>query len=142
MRYIMLVSWVFAGFVLKAGVPADTITFWTISYDKTIIIRGNVILTRSPTYELTVKEGSLKNIAVSFIYDTGQPKTSLLEVKEKNEVLRTIASDPDIGAYFVVPVKELIGTHQPGVRYELDFYYTDDRGQKNLKLGTIIFIFK
>ncbi len=128
--------------VSKAKEVTDTVTFWTISYDKTVIISGNIMLARVPTYELTVKEGSLKNLIVSFVYDTGQPTTSSLEIKEKNEILRTIPHDPDMGPYFVVPIKEMIGTHQPNVRYELDFYYSDDRGQKNLKLGTIAFIMK
>lgn len=142
MRYLMLIVWVCAGLVSKAGVSADTVTYWTISYDKALVIRGNVTQAQVPKYELTVKEGLVKDLSISFVYDNGQPKVSSLVVKEKNEELRTIESNPDIGGCFVVPVKELIGTHQTGVRYELDFYYTDNRGEKGRKLGTITFIFK
>jgi hypothetical protein len=141
MRFSIVISLILACLSSRAGILADTINFWTIRYDKTVIIRGNETQ-RAPVYELTVKEGSLKDLTVSFVYDSGQPKTSSLAVKEKNEILRTIESDPDIGGYFVVPVRELIGTHQPNVQYTLEFYYSDSRGQKDVKLGTIIFIFK
>ena len=142
MKYFLIFIFLLTGLLSKANGVSDTITYWTISYDKTVIVRGNLTLAQSPKYELTVKEGLLKNLTVSFVYDAGQPQGSSLVVKEKGETLRTIQHDPDIGAYFIVPVKELISTHQPNVKYELDFYYSDDRGQKNLKLGTIIFIFK
>lgn len=142
MRYTLISVLMLVAFLTKADIHPDTVTYWQISYDKTVIIRGNLNSTRPPVHELTVNQGSLKNLTISFVYDAVQPNTSTLTVKEKNEVLRTVAHDPIIGPYFVVPVRELIGTHQPDVRYELDFYYTDDRGQKDLKIGTIIFIFK
>jgi hypothetical protein len=142
MKFVLAVVLVFTCLSSRAYTPADTITFWTIRYDKTIIISGNVTQILAPRYDLTVKDGALKDLVISFVYDTGQPTTSSVIVKEKNEILRTIESDPNIGGYFVVPVRELIGTHQPNVRYELDLYYSDNRGQKELKLGTIIFIFK
>lgn len=142
MKYLLTVVLMLVGLISRANGVSDTITYWTISHDKIIILRGNVALKQAPRYELAVKETALKDLVVSFIYDSRQPKTSSLVVKEKNEVLRTIPYDPDMGAYFVVPVRELIGTHQPNVKYELDFYYTDDLGQKNLKLGTIIFSLK
>lgn len=142
MRFLLVVVFVCVAFSVKAGMRADTIPYWVIDYDKATIIRGNLNSPATPRHELTVKEDAIKNLIISFVYDSGQPETSSLVVKEKNETLRTIDHDPDMGPYFVVPVKELIGTHQTGVRYELDLYYSDDRGQKNLKLGTIIFNFK
>lgn len=142
MRYLLITVSVLASVVSKANVANDTIPYWHISYGKTVMIRGNANSVQPVKQELEVKPESLKDLTISFIYDTDQPKTSSLVVKEGNETLRTIDSDPDMGSYFFVPVRELIGTHQPNVRYELDFYYSDDRGQKNVKLGTIIFIFK
>lgn len=142
MRFFAVILFLLLTTSVRAGIHADTVTYWIVNYDKTTILRGNVNLKQPPRYELTVTGESLKNINVSFVYDAVQPKASSLVVKERNEILRTIEGDPDMGATFTVPVRELIGTHQPNVRYELDFYYSDDRGQKNLKLGTVIFIFK
>ena len=44
--------------------------------------------------------------------------------------LRTIEQDPVMGAYFRIPVRELIGTHQSNVRYELDFITLTTTGSK------------
>lgn len=142
MRYLLAIAFLLTTLVSNANVVNDTIPYWHISYGRTVVIRGNVNSVQPVKHELTVNPESLKDLIISFIYDAGQPKTSTLIVKEKNETLRTVDNDPDMGPYFVVPVRELIGTHQPNVRYELDFYYTDDRGQRNLKLGTITFILK
>lgn len=142
MRYLLVTAFLLSAFMAKANHAKDTIPYWHISYGKTVIIRGNINAVQAEKHEITVKQESIKAVTISFIYDTGQPKSSSLVVKEKNEILRTVEHDPVMGSYFVVPVRELIGMHQPNVRYELDFYYTDDRGQKNLKLGTIIFILK
>ena len=142
MRVVLIIGLFLIAFPAKAGMRADTITYWIVKYDKTAILRGDLTSKQPPRYELTVNDGLLKNLTVSFVYEAVQPKTSSLVVKEKNEILRTIEHDPIIGPYFVVPLRELIGTHQPNVRYELDFYYTDDKGQKDLKLGTITFIMK
>lgn len=125
-----------------ADVACDTIPYWHVSYGGDVIIRGNINSPAPAAYELNVKPDAVDDLVVSFIYDAGQPAAGSLTVKEKNDILRTIESDPVMGAYFRVPVRELIGTHQSNVRYELDFYYTDDRGQQNRKLGTVIFIFK
>jgi hypothetical protein len=105
---------------------------------------SGVMLTwvQGATHEITLNAGAVKDLTISFVYDSNQPTKSSLVVKEKNEVLRTVEQDPVMGPYFVVPVRELIGTHQPNVQYVLDFYYSDDRGQKNLRLGTIIFNLK
>lgn len=129
------------GFSAQAkSATADTV-FWHISYDKKPILDGNLNAAQPARYELTLKPGSVDDLTVSFMF-TVQPKTSSLLVKEKNEVLRVIDQDPVMGSYFVVPVRELISTHQSDVRYEVDFYYTNDRGLKERKLATIIFIFK
>ena len=142
MRFLLVIAFLLATLVSKATHKNDTIPYWHISYGKSVIIRGNVNAVFATRHEITLKDGVTKELTISFVYDSNQPKSSSLVVKEKNEVLRTVEQDPVMGPYFVVPVRELIGTHQPNVRYELDFYYTDDRGQKNLKLGTIIFILK
>lgn len=142
MRHILFVILLFITGASTAGISADTVTYWVFTYDKITVIRENLNTSRAPKYEVTVKDGSVKDITVSFVYDAVQPKASSLIIKEKNEILRTIEGDPDMGPLFIVPVRELIGTHQPDVTYELDFYYSDDRGRRNLKLGTLIFIFK
>lgn len=142
MRNVLLAILLVAGFSAKANQARDTIPYWHISYGKTVVIRGNLNTASAARHEITLKAEAIKDLAISFVYDNQQPETSSLTVKEGKEELRTVAQDPVMGSYFVVPVRELIGTHQPDVRYELDFYYTDDRGQKNLKLGTIIFILK
>lgn len=141
MKYIILVIMLVAAFSAKAGIVSDTIPYWNISYGKTVIVQGNFQTAQTIRHELTVKSGSVKDLTVSFVYDA-QPKTSSLVIKEKNEELRTLDQDPVMGPNFFVPIRELISTHQPDVRYELDFYYSDDRGQKNRKIATIIFIFK
>lgn len=141
MRNILAGLWVMAGLSAQAGMATDTVTYWQIRYDKTVIIQSNVTMAQPSVYEITVKQGVLKDLTVSFVYDA-QPATSSLTVKEKKEVLRTLEPDPVMGPYFVVPVRELIGTHQPNVRYELDLYYNDDRGLKDLKIGTVVFNFK
>jgi hypothetical protein len=138
-KYIVIAVLIVIGFSAQARSVNDTIPYWHINYGKTVILRGN--LTSSPgRHELTIRSGAVKDLTVSFVFEN-QPHTSSLVIKEKNEVLRTIDHDPVMGSYFVVPVRELISTHQPDVRYELDFYYT--RNQENEhKLATIIFIFK
>lgn len=142
MKYFLLMGLLSAAVTSKANQANDTIPFWTISYGKTVILTGNINSASPGVHELVVKPGEIKDVTVSFSYDSGQPGASLLTVREGKEELRTIEQDPVIGAYFRVPVRELIGTHQSNVRYQLDFYYTDDRGQKDRKLGTITFIFK
>lgn len=141
MKYLLLFVFLLAGFVSKAN-PNDTIPYWHISYGKTVIVRGNIKSFSQDIHEITIKQGSLKDLTISFVYESNQPETSSLVVKEGKETLRTMDQDPVMGSHFVVPMRELISTHQPNVNYTLDFYYTDDRGQKNLKLGTIIFMFK
>lgn len=141
-RYLFISAFLIISVFARANHVQDTIPYWHISYGKAVVIRGNINTVQAVKHEVTVQQDAVKDLTISFIYDAGQPKSSSLVVKEKNEVLRTVEHDPVMGSYFVVPVRELIGTHQPNVRYELDLYYTDDRGQKNLKLGTIIFILK
>lgn len=126
----------------KAAIANDTIPYWHISYGKLVVMEGNLRSIPTAGQEITVKPDAINDLIISFVYDTGQPKVSSLTVKEGNEILRTVDQDPVMGAYFVVPVRELVGTHQSNVRYELSFYYTDDRGQRDLKLGTITFIMK
>lgn len=142
MKYFFLVCLVLHSATAFADVVRDTIPYWQVSYGSKVIIRGNIKSVAPADYELTVKPDAVKDLIISFIYDSRQPESSSLIVKEKNDVLRTFESDPVMGAYFQVPVRELIGTHQSNVRYVLDFYYSDDRGQKDRKLATIIFIFK
>lgn len=142
MRHLLILAFLFLSIIAKANHGNDTIPYWHISYGKKVIIRGNVNLGSGATHEITLNAGAVKDLTISFVYDSNQPTKSSLVVKEKNEVLRTVEQDPVMGPYFVVPVRELIGTHQPNVQYVLDFYYSDDRGQKNLRLGTIIFNLK
>lgn len=142
MRHLLLIIFLFLGTIAKANQGNDTVPYWHISYGKEVVIRGSVNTVAASNHEIILKAGAVKDLSVSFVYEDNQPKTSLLTVKEKNDTLRILENDPEMGSYFVVPVRELIGLHQPNVQYELDFYYTDDRGQKNLKLGTIIFILK
>ena len=142
MKYIFCLCLLLLSRAAFADVTYDTIPYWHVSYGSKVIIRGNINSPAPAAYELSVKPDAVKDLIVSFIYDSGQPASSSLVVKEKNDVLRTIEQVPVMGAYFRIPVRELIGTHQSNVRYELDFYYTDDHGQQNRKLATIIFIFK
>jgi hypothetical protein len=142
MRFLLLLAFLFVIGIAKATDKNDTIPYWHISYGKTVVIQGNIKSAGDKIYEITLKQGVLKDLTVSFVYGSNQPKSSSLVVKEKNEVLRTVEQDQVMGPYFVVPVRELIGTHQPNVQYKLEFYYTDDRGQKDLKLGTLLFIFQ
>lgn len=140
MRFLFIALLLCLASFAQASIISDTI-FWHINYGKTAILDGNLNSRQPVTHELTVKSGLVKDLTISFMYDV-QPQTSSLVIKEKNEVLRALDHDPVMGSYFVVPVRELISTHQPDVRYELDFYYTNDRGIKERKLATIIFIFK
>jgi hypothetical protein len=77
---------------------------------------------------------------VSFNYDTRGQIDGELEIRTGDKTLRILKSVLKEGGFFVVPARELIDTESKGKRYELDFYYSDDRGTKKLKLGTIIFI--
>ncbi len=142
MKYAVIFIALLFSTTAKAYVGNDTIPYWHISYGKLIVIEGNLRSIPKTKQEISVKPDAINDLIISFVYDTGQPKSSSLTVKEGNEILRTVESDPVLGSYFKVPVRELVGTHQSNVRYELDFYYTDDRGQRDLKLGTIIFIMK
>lgn len=127
-------------FAAQANVPGDTV-YWHITYGKTAVLNGSLSAVQPARHELTVRPGSVKDLTVSFVYEA-QPKASTLVIKEKNEVLRVIDQDPVMGPHFIVPVRELISTHQPDVRYELDFYYTVNGDAKEQKLATIVFIFK
>lgn len=142
MKYAVIFIVLLFSTTAKAYVVSDTIPYWHISYGKLVVIEGNLRSIPKAKQEITVKPDAMSDLIISFVYDAGQPKTSSLTVKEGNEILRTVESDPVLGSYFKVPVRELVGTHQSNVRYELDFYYSDDRGQRDLKLGTIIFIMK
>lgn len=141
MKYTIVAFLTMIAFSAQARMVNDTIPYWHINYGKTVILQGNLVSAQPGRHELTVKSGSVKDLTVSFVYDV-QPKTSSLVIKEKNDVLRIVDHDPVMGSYFVVPVRELISTHQPDVRYELDFYYTSNQDKKERKLATIIFIFK
>ena len=142
MKYLLLFVFLLAGFISKADDVSDTVTFWTITYGKTVIIHGSEVIKEAPRHELIVKNGQLKDLTVSFFCDACRSETSSLVVEEKNEILRTIPQHEELGsAYFIVPLRELISTHQPDVKYELDFYFTDGRGNKLYKLGTITFTF-
>lgn len=140
MRAAFVVILFIVAFSAQANVAGDTI-YWQIQYGKVSILDGNLNSAQPSRYELTVKAGYVKDLTVSFAYNV-QPNTSALIIKEKNETLRTIDHDPVMGSYFVVPVRELISTHQPNVNYELDFYYTTNQNPNERKLATIIFIFK
>lgn len=142
MRYLLLGILLLTSVITKANHAQDTIPYWHISYGKTVVIRGNLNTTSASIHEITLNGGAIKDLTISFVYDSNRPKWSSLFVKEGREELRRVEQDPVMGPYFIVPMRELISTHQPNVRYELDFYYSDDRGQKDLKLGTIIFILK
>lgn len=142
MKYAVIFIALLLPTALKANHVSDTIPYWHIRYGKLVIIQGNLRSIPKDKHEITVKPDAVNDLIISFVYDSVQPKSSSLTIKEGSEILRTVDQDPVLGPYFKVPVRELIGTHQSNVRYALDFYYTDDRGQRDLKLGTVIFIMK
>jgi hypothetical protein len=140
MRFLLVALLLSIAVSTQANTVSDTISFWHISYGKTVILEGNDN-TQPGRYELVIRTGSVKDLTVSYWQDA-RPQSSWLIIKEKNEVLRTIEHDPVMGSNFVVPVRELISTHQPDVQYELDFYYKTNHSEREHKLATIIFIFK
>lgn len=138
MKYLLGILLLFS-LTIQAQTKNDTIPYWSIGYGKLVVIEANLRAMPKQKHTLTVKPDALEDLSISFVYASGQPGKSTLTVKERSEILRTFDQHPEMGPVFLVPVRELIGTHQNNVQYELDFFYTDDRGQKNLKLGTIIF---
>lgn len=123
-----------------ATVPLDTIPYWQIYYGKVVLIQGNTSQTTIEKREISIKRDVVWELNVSFNYDTRGHFDARLEIKIGERTLTTLKSAINDGGFFVVPTRELIDTKTKGKRYELDLYYSDDRGTKNLKLGTIIFI--
>ena len=121
-------------------IPLDTIPYWNIYYGKVILIQGNTSQTTTGSREIKIKKDIVWQLTITFNYDTRGPIESELEVKIGDKKLRTLKSQAEEGSFFIIPVAELIDTNMQGKRYEMEFYYSDNRGTKNLKLGTIIFI--
>src|SRR5688572_30595077 len=130
----ILVTWTISSW---ATIPLDTIPYWHIYYGKVILIQGNTSQTRTEKKEIKIKRDVVWELNVSFNYDTRGQIDGELEIKLGDQTLRTLKSVITEGGFFVIPTRELIDTKTKGKRYELDFYYTDDRGTKDLKLATI-----
>ena len=134
---LIFVTWTSSAW---ATIPLDTIPYWHIYYGKVILIQGNTSQTSTEKREIKIKRDVVWELNVSFNYDTRGQIDGELEIKSGDRTLRTLKSVIKDGGFFVIPTRELIDTKTKGKRYELDFYYNDDRGARNLKLGTIIFI--
>ena len=132
-----LISWTISS---HGTVPLDTIPYWRIYYGKMILIQGNTSQTTTEKQERIIRKNVVAELNITFDYDTHGPIDGELEVKTGDRKLITLKSQIKDGNFFSVPTRELIDTKTKGGRYELDFYYSDDRGTKNLKLGTIIFV--
>jgi hypothetical protein len=130
--------------VLSCGVRAsaitqpDTIPNWQFYYGKIILIEGNKSQTTPETKEITIKNGVVSELNVTVNFDTQDYKNSELEIRIRNKKLKELKSLIKNGSFFFIPIKELIDVNSIGKQYELEFYYSDDRGTKNLRLGTII----
>jgi len=129
----------------------DTIPFWNIYYGKVIVIQGNINQTQPENRYIKIKNGKPWELFVTFNYDIGPPDKGELTIKQGSKTLTVIeykGGDEGHsriptnggGSFFVVPLKEIIDVKLRNGRWELDFYCTDQRGQRNLKVGTIIFI--
>ena len=134
---LILVTWTNSSWAI---IPSDTIPYWNIYYGKVILIQGNTSQTTSEKEEMKIKRDVVWDLTVSFNYDTRGQIDGELEIKIGDETLRTLKSVIKEGGFFEIPTRELIDTKTKGKTYELDFYYSDDRGTKNLKLGTIVFM--
>jgi hypothetical protein len=133
----ILFSWTISSW---ATIPLDTIPYWQIYYGKVVLIQGNTSQTTTEKREIRIKRDVVWELNVSFNYDTRGQIDAGLEIKIGDRTLTTLKSVIKDGGFFVIPTRELIDTKTKGKRYELELYYSDDRGTKNLKLGTIIFI--
>jgi hypothetical protein len=133
----ILFSWTIS---VWATTPLDTIPYWQIYYGKVVLIQGNTSQTTAEKREIRIKRDVVWELNISFNYDTRGQIDGGLEIKIGDRTLMTLKSVIMDGGFFVIPTRELIDTKTKGKRYELDFYYSDDSGTKNLKLGTIIFI--
>jgi hypothetical protein len=133
----ILFSWTISSW---ATIPVDTIPYWQIYYGKVVLIQGNTSQTTTEKREIRIKRDVVWELSVSFNYDTRRLIEGGLEIKIGDKTLTTLKSIIKDGGFFVIPTRELIDTKSKGKRYELELYYSDDRGTKNLKLGTIIFI--
>lgn len=120
--------------------PLDTIPYWQIYYGKVVLILGNTSLTTTEKREIRIIRDVVWELNVSFNYDTREQNDGELEIKMGDKTLTTLKSVIKDGVFFVIPTRELIDTKTEGKRYELDLYYSDDGGIKNLKLGTLILI--
>lgn len=132
-----ILSWTISSW---ATTSLDTIPNWQIYYGKVILIKGNTTQTTAETKEIRIKKDVVWELDISFNYDTRTQTESELEIKIGDRTLRTLKSVIEEGGFFVIPTKDLIDTKTKGKKYEMDFYYSDDRGTTKLKLGTIIFI--
>jgi hypothetical protein len=133
----ILISWTISSW---ATVPLDTIPYWQIYYGKVVIIQGNTSQTTTEKREIRIERDVVWELNVSFNYDTRGQIDGGLEIRMGDKTLTTLKSVIKDGGFFAIPTKELIDTKTKGKKYVLDLYYSDDRGTKNLKLGTIIFI--
>lgn len=144
---LVLLAWTASSL---ATVPMDTIPFWNIYYGRVIVIQGNINQTQIDKREIQIKKGNPWELIVTFNYDVGPPDKGELAIKQGGKTLRIMEYERGHGghsrlptngggSFFVVPLKEIIDVKLRNGRWELDFYYTDQRGQSNLKLGTILF---
>ncbi len=133
----ILITWTISS---RATTVLDTIPYWHFYYGKMILIQGNTSQTATEKREIRIKRDVVWELKVSFNYDTREQIDDELEIRTGDTILRTLKSVIKEGGFFIVPTRELIDTKSKGKRYELDFYYSDDKGTKKLKLGTIIFI--
>ena len=135
---------------VQAATAPDTIPFWNIDYGKVVLIQGNINQKQKETREVQIKNGKPWELVMTFNYDVGGHDVGQLTIKQDSQVLKTIKyrkqSIPQVripesggGCFFTVPLNEFINVKSKKQKWELDFYYSDERGQENLKLGTIIF---
>ena len=134
-----------------ATAQLDTIPFWNIYYGNVIVIQGNLNQTETEKRDIKIKKGKSRELVVTFNYDIGPTDQGKLTIKQGDRILKLIEYQREEeghsrlpttggGCFFLVPLKDIIDLKSKNGRWELDFYYNDQRGQENLKLGTIIFM--
>jgi len=135
-------------FIHAADRPSvDRVSSWTFYFAKLPFMSGGE---NDPpaTQELNVKQD--REIMVSLSYEGTPPSSSRLQVRGANGVSleyqfqSQVARDaftPTVnqGAQFVVPVNEIVGNPaSENGEVEAEFYYSDDAGVTDLKLGTVM----